>query len=70
MEEANKGAKEADCNEFIIIDKLLAFIFLFGRKLFFIKYAQGFIVMSISLGTIDEFLEEITLIQKKKELIV
>ena len=81
MEAANKGAKEAGGksvglairlpfedggNEFIDHDKLLEFQFFFVRKLMFIKYAQGFIVMPGGVGTMDEFFEAMTLIQTKK----
>jgi uncharacterized protein (TIGR00730 family) len=81
MEAANKGAKEAGGksvgltinlpfekggNEYIDHDKLMAFNFFFVRKLMFIKYAQGFIVMPGGVGTLDEFFEAMTLIQTKK----
>ena len=81
MEAANKGAMRAGGksvgltinlpfekggNEYIDYDKLLTFNFFFVRKLMFIKYAQGFIVMPGGVGTLDEFFEAMTLIQTKK----
>jgi len=81
MEAANKGAKEAGGksvgvtirlpfedggNKYIDHDKLLEFQFFFVRKLMFIKYAQGFVVMPGGMGTMDEFFEAMTLIQTKK----
>jgi uncharacterized protein (TIGR00730 family) len=81
MEAANKGAKgaggksvgltirlpfEEKGNEYIDPKRLLEFQFFFVRKLMFIKYAQGFIVMPGGVGTLDEFYEAMTLIQTKK----
>jgi hypothetical protein len=81
MEAANKGAQrgkgksvglnielpfEQSHNEFIDNDKLLNFDYFFVRKVMFIKYAQGFIVLPGGVGTLDELFEAITLIQTRK----
>ena len=81
MEAANKGAQEAngtsvglninlpfeqDANPFIDNDKLINFEYFFVRKVMFVKYAQGFVVMPGGLGTLDELFEAWTLIQTQK----
>jgi len=81
MEAANKGAKrgngksvginidlpfEQKPNPYIDADKLITFDHFFVRKVMFMKYAQGFIVLPGGFGTFDELFEAITLIQTRK----
>jgi len=81
MEAGNKGAHkgkgtsvglnielpfENHENPWIDKDKNLDFDYFFVRKVMFVKYSQGFIVMPGGLGTLDELFEAITLIQTKK----
>jgi len=81
MEAANKGAQKANGksvglniklpfeqspNPFIDSDKSITFDYFFVRKLMFIKYAQGFIVLPGGFGTMDELFESLTLIQTRK----
>lgn len=48
------------------ITHLKNFRYFFIRKVMFIKYAKGVIIMPGGFGTLDEFFEVITLVQTKK----
>jgi len=53
-------------NPYIDDDKSLDFDYFFVRKVMFVKYSQGFIVLPGGFGTLDELFEAITLIQTNK----
>ena len=53
-------------NPYIDKDKLINFDYFFVRKVMFVKYSQGFLVLPGGFGTLDELFEAITLIQTRK----
>jgi uncharacterized protein (TIGR00730 family) len=57
---------EQEPNSYIDPDKLLNFRFFFVRKVMFMKYAQGYIVLPGGFGTLDELFEALTLVQTQK----
>jgi uncharacterized protein (TIGR00730 family) len=57
---------EQSANPYIDNDKLINFNFFFVRKVMFMKYAQGFIVLPGGFGTLDELFEALTLVQTQK----
>lgn len=81
MEAGNKGAHASGCpsiglnielpfeqhfNPYIDKQYSINFDYFFVRKVMFVKYSQGFIVMPGGFGTLDELTEAMTLIQTHK----
>ncbi|MDR3069672.1 MAG: TIGR00730 family Rossman fold protein [Propionibacteriaceae bacterium] len=79
MEAANRGAyeegghsiglgielpHEQSLNPYITLG--VNFRYFFVRKMMFVKYAQGFVILPGGFGTMDEFFEAITLAQTTK----
>ncbi len=80
MEAANRGAREAGVKSVGLNIELpqeqqpnkyqnlrLHFRYFFCRKVMFLKYAHGFVVMPGGFGTMDEFFEALVLIQTLKQ---
>jgi hypothetical protein len=81
MEAGNRGCREGggasvgvnidlpfeqNSNRYIDKGRSVTFKHFFVRKVMFVKYAHGIVVLPGGFGTLDEFFESITLIQTEK----
>ena len=79
MEACNRGARDAGalsigCNIELpfeqrvndYLDISLHFRHFFARKVMFVRYALGFVILPGGFGTLDELFEALTLIQTRK----
>ena len=79
MEAANRGAQDAGAHSIGLnielpfeqgpntyCDIALEFHYFFTRKIMFVRYASGFVVLPGGFGTMDELFEALTLIQTGK----
>jgi uncharacterized protein (TIGR00730 family) len=79
MEAANRGARDAGVTSVGLrielpfeqgmnpyVDLPLHFHYFFTRKLMFVRYASGFVVLPGGFGTMDELFEAVTLIQTRR----
>jgi uncharacterized protein (TIGR00730 family) len=79
MEAVNRGAQEAGARSVGLrielpfeqgmnryVDLPLHFAYFFTRKLMFVRYATGFVVLPGGFGTLDELFDAVTLIQTRR----
>jgi uncharacterized protein (TIGR00730 family) len=79
MEAANRGAKDVGgksigCTIALpfeqspnpYLDRVISFYYFFVRKVMLIKYSYAFVILPGGLGTLDEMMEALTLIQSGK----
>lgn len=79
MEAANRGARDVGARSIGLnielpfeqfanpyLDVALTFRYFFARKVCFVRYARGFVVLPGGFGTLDELFEAVTLVQTHK----